>query len=116
MIDNAPHGATPLRSRTRSQLYSTGTGVTLVLLGDSSLSISGGTVNLYAPTTNGTYPDLSGVLIDDQAPNKSNNAVTVNGGGTVELDFTSARNEITCRPATPTAPSPMSLDQRQSRL
>jgi hypothetical protein len=62
-----------------------GTGVTLVLLGDSSLSISGGTVNLSAPTTNATYPNLSGVLIDDQAPNKSNNAVTVNGGGTVKL-------------------------------
>jgi hypothetical protein len=61
------------------------TGVTLVLLGDSSLSISGGTVNLSAPATNATYPDLSGVLIDDQAPTKSNNNVTVNGGGTVQL-------------------------------
>jgi hypothetical protein len=62
-----------------------GTGVTLVLLGDSSLSISGGTVNLSAPATNTTSSDLNGVLIDDQAPNKSNNAVTVNGGGTVAL-------------------------------
>jgi hypothetical protein len=62
-----------------------GTGVTLVLLGDSSLSINGGTVNLSAPTTNATYPDLSGVLIDDQAPNKSSNNVIVNGGGTVQL-------------------------------
>src|SRR5262245_30942196 len=65
----------------------TGTGVTLVLLGDSSLSISGGTVNLSAPTHNNfSSPALDGVLIDDQAPNKSNNAVTVNGGGTVTLD------------------------------
>jgi hypothetical protein len=64
----------------------TGTGVTLVLLGDSSLSISGGTVSLSAPTTNTFSSDLNGVLIDDQAPNKSNNAVTVNGGGTVQLD------------------------------
>jgi hypothetical protein len=64
----------------------TGTGVTLVLLGDSSLSISGGTVNLSAPTHNDfSSPALDGVLIDDQAPNKSNNAVTVNGGGTVTL-------------------------------
>jgi hypothetical protein len=63
----------------------TGTGVTLVLLGDSSISITGGTVSLSAPATNTTYPDLSGVLIDDQAPNKSKNAVDVNGGGTVAL-------------------------------
>jgi hypothetical protein len=63
----------------------TGTGVTLVLLGDSSLSISGGTVKLSAPTTNTTSSDLNGVLIDDQAPKKSNNAVTINGGGTVAL-------------------------------
>jgi putative Flp pilus-assembly TadE/G-like protein len=63
----------------------TGTGVTLVLLGDSKLSITGGTVNLSAPTNNTTYPALSGVLIDDQAPNKSNLAVNVNGGGTVTL-------------------------------
>jgi Flp pilus assembly protein TadG len=63
-----------------------GTGVTLVLLGNSSLSISGGaTVNLSAPAINTTSSDLNGVLIDDQAPNKSSNAVTVNGGGTVTL-------------------------------
>ena len=55
------------------------------MLGNSSLSISGGTVNLSAPTNNATYPALSGVLIDDQAPNKSKNTVTVNGGGTVTL-------------------------------
>ena len=63
----------------------TGTGVTIVLLGDSKLSINGGTVNLSAPTSNTTYPALSGVLIDDQAPNKSNLAVNVNGGGQVTL-------------------------------
>jgi hypothetical protein len=62
-----------------------GTDVTIVLLGDSSLSISGGTVNLSAPANNATYPALNGVLIDDQAPNKSKNSVTVNGGGTVAL-------------------------------
>jgi hypothetical protein len=53
------------------------------LLGDSSLKITGGTVNLSAPTTNATYPALNGVLIDDQAPNKSKNAVTINGNGNV---------------------------------
>jgi Flp pilus assembly protein TadG len=63
----------------------TGKDVTIVLLGDSKLSINGGTVNLSAPTTNATYPELSGVLIDDQAPHKSNLAVNVNGGGTVTL-------------------------------
>jgi Putative Flp pilus-assembly TadE/G-like len=63
----------------------TGTGVTLVLLGNSSLSISGGTVNLSAPASNNFSSALDGVLIDDQAPNNSNNAVTVNGGGTVKL-------------------------------
>lgn len=63
-----------------------GTDVTIVLLGDSSLSISGGaTVNLSAPATNTFSSDLNGVLIDDQAPTKSNNAVTINGGGTVSL-------------------------------
>jgi Flp pilus assembly protein TadG len=62
-----------------------GTGVTLVLLGDSSLKINGGDVDLSAPATNATYPHLNGVLIDDQAPNKSKNSVTVNGGGTVKL-------------------------------
>jgi hypothetical protein len=63
-----------------------GTGVTLVLLGNSSFSISGGaTVNLSAPSNNTTSSDLNGVLIDDQAPNRSNLAVTVNGGGAVTL-------------------------------
>ncbi|SFP55003.1 Flp pilus assembly protein TadG [Bradyrhizobium sp. Ghvi] len=63
----------------------TGLGVTLVLLGDSSLSISGGTVALSAPVTNTFSADLNGVLIDDQAPTKSSNAVTINGGGAVAL-------------------------------
>lgn len=63
----------------------TGAGVTLVLLGDSSLSITGGTVNLSAPEINTFSSLLNGVLIDDQAPNKSKNAVNVNGGGTVKL-------------------------------
>ena len=63
----------------------TGTGVTLVLLGDSSLSITGGTVNLSAPAINTTSSLLNGVLIDDQAQNQSKTAVTVNGGGTVTL-------------------------------
>src|SRR6266480_3943309 len=62
----------------------TGLGVSLVLLGDSSISITGGTVRLSAPKTNTTYPDLSGVLIDDQARNRSSNNVTINGG-TVQL-------------------------------
>jgi Flp pilus assembly protein TadG len=63
----------------------TGLGVTLVLLGDSNISISGGAnVSLAAPYTNTTSSDLNGVLIDDQAPNKSGNQVTINGG-TVSL-------------------------------
>lgn len=62
---------------------STGKGVTLVLLGDSSLSISGGaSVQLSAPASNSSYPALSGVLIDDQAPNKSKNAINVSGTST----------------------------------
>jgi hypothetical protein len=60
-------------------------GVTLVLLGNSSISITGGTVSLSAPATNATYPALSGVLIDDQAPNKSSLAVTIGGSGTISL-------------------------------
>jgi hypothetical protein len=63
----------------------TGLGVTLVLLGNSSISITGGTVNLSAPYTNTTFSDLSGVLIDDQAPNSNPNAVKINGGGSVTL-------------------------------
>jgi hypothetical protein len=62
-----------------------GTGVTLVLLGDSSLTINGGTVDLSAPATNAFSSDLNGVLIDDQAPNKTGNKVKISGGGTVAL-------------------------------
>jgi hypothetical protein len=57
-----------------------GTGVTLVLLGSSSLTIDG-IVNLSAASTNSTSSNLNGVLIDDQATG----AVTVNGGGNVRL-------------------------------
>ncbi|HLQ90757.1 MAG TPA: TadG family pilus assembly protein [Xanthobacteraceae bacterium] len=60
----------------------TGLGVTLVLLGTSSLSISGSTnVSLSAPVTNTFNSDLNGVLIDDQATG----AVTINGNGSVAL-------------------------------
>lgn len=62
-----------------------GTGVTLVLLGDSQLTINGGTVDLSAPATNSFSSDLNGVLIDDQAPSKTSNKVTINGGGLVSL-------------------------------
>lgn len=62
-----------------------GTGVTLVLLGDSQLTINGGTVDLSAPATNTFSSDLNGVLIDDQAPSKTSNKVTINGGGLVSL-------------------------------
>jgi len=58
-----------------------GTDVTLVLLGTTSLKITGGTVNLSAPTTNTFSSDLNGVLIDDQATG----AVTINGNGSVAL-------------------------------
>lgn len=62
-----------------------GTGVTLVLLGDSQLTINGGTVDLSAPATNTFSSDLNGVLIDDQAPSKTSNKITINGGGNVSL-------------------------------
>ncbi|UPK25379.1 pilus assembly protein TadG-related protein [Bradyrhizobium sp. 195] len=62
-----------------------GTGVTLVLLGDSQLTINGGTADLSAPATNTFSSDLNGVLIDDQAPSKTSNKVTINGGGLVSL-------------------------------
>jgi Flp pilus assembly protein TadG len=65
----------------------TGSNINIVMLGNSSLSMSGGAVvHLSANANNTTYPDLNGVLFDDQAPNAAKNAVTVNGGGTVELD------------------------------
>jgi hypothetical protein len=60
----------------------TGTGVTLVLLGNSTLSINGGNVNLSAPTAPRTPASpLNGVLIDDQATGN----VNINGNGTVKL-------------------------------
>src|SRR5262249_53129826 len=40
----------------------TGTNVNIVLLGNSNLSITGGSVNLSANFNNTTYPDLNGVL------------------------------------------------------
>jgi hypothetical protein len=55
----------------------TGTGVTLVLLGNTNITINGG-FNLSAPTSNG---DLSGVLIDDQATG----SVNIGGNGTIKL-------------------------------
>jgi hypothetical protein len=53
------------------------TGVTLVLLGTSSLTITGA-VNLAAPTSNSFSSDLKGVLIDDQA----SGTVKITGNGT----------------------------------
>jgi hypothetical protein len=61
-----------------------GTNVNIVLLGNSSLSISG-SANLSANMNNTTYPDLNGVLFDDQAPTGSSRDVTINGSGTVTL-------------------------------
>ncbi|MGY4406885.1 pilus assembly protein TadG-related protein [Bradyrhizobium sp. USDA 3315] len=61
-------------------------GVTFVLLGNSTLSISSSAhVNLTAPATNSYSSLLNGVLIDDQAPNRSSNNVTINGSSTVSL-------------------------------
>jgi hypothetical protein len=62
----------------------TGTNVNIVLLGNSNLSITGN-ANLSANFNNTTYPELNGVLFDDQAPNKANNAVTINGGAGVTI-------------------------------
>ena len=59
----------------------TGKDVTIVLLGDSSLSINGATVDLSAPAINTTSSLLNGVLIDDQGTK----GVTINGGGNVKL-------------------------------
>jgi len=63
----------------------TGTSINIVLVGNSSLSITGGPVNLSANFNNTNYPALNGVLIDDQAPNRSNLAVTINGSAGVTL-------------------------------
>jgi hypothetical protein len=52
-----------------------------VLLGTSSLSITG-TVNLSAPTANHPFSaDLNGILIDDQA----SGSVSIGGSGVVTL-------------------------------
>lgn len=58
-----------------------GAGVNIVLLGSSSLTINGGTVNLTALSNNTTFPSLSGILIDDQATA----AVSIGGNGTIVL-------------------------------
>jgi hypothetical protein len=65
----------------------TGTNVNIVLLGNSNLSITGGTVNLSANFNNTTYPDLNGVLFDDQALNSASNKVTINGGAGVTISL-----------------------------
>jgi Flp pilus assembly protein TadG len=65
----------------------TGTNVNIVLLGNSNLSITGGTINLSANFNNTTYPDLNGVLFDDQAPNSASNKVTINGGAGVTISL-----------------------------
>jgi Flp pilus assembly protein TadG len=62
----------------------TGVGVTLVLLGNSSLTINGGNVDLSAPTTNAFSTDLNGVLIDDQATG----SVSIGGNGVLKLGGT----------------------------
>ncbi len=60
----------------------TGTGVTLVLLGNTNLTINGGTVNLSAPSAPRSLTSpLNGVLIDDQATG----AVNISGNGNVTL-------------------------------
>jgi Flp pilus assembly protein TadG len=55
----------------------TGTNVSIVLLGNSSLTINGGTVTLTAPMTNNSYPALDGVLFSGD--NGGN--VNINGNG-----------------------------------
>ncbi|MBB4423384.1 hypothetical protein GGD66_001924 [Bradyrhizobium sp. CIR48] len=59
----------------------TGTAVNIVLLGNSSLTINGGTITLSALASNPTYPALSGVLIDDQ----STGSVNISGNGGIKL-------------------------------
>ncbi|MBR0750865.1 pilus assembly protein TadG [Bradyrhizobium jicamae] len=59
----------------------TGTAVNIVLLGNSSLTINGGNVNLTALANNTTYPALSGVLIDDQTTAN----VNIGGNGVIKL-------------------------------
>lgn len=59
----------------------TGTGVNIVLLGNSSLTINGGNVNLSALASNSTFPALNGVLIDDQTTAN----VNIGGNGVIKL-------------------------------
>ena len=61
-------------------------GVTLVLLGNSQLTINGGAiVDLWASPVNTFDSHLNGVLIDDQAPHSNGTSVSINGGTTVKL-------------------------------
>jgi Flp pilus assembly protein TadG len=60
---------------------SAGTGVTLVLLGSSRLTINGGNFNLFAPSSTTSTSPLNGVLIDDQATG----AVNIGGNGVIML-------------------------------
>jgi hypothetical protein len=55
--------------------------INIVLLGNSSLTINGGNVNLSALSSNPTYPALSGVLIDDQTTAN----VNIGGSGVIKL-------------------------------
>ncbi|RZN08861.1 pilus assembly protein TadG [Bradyrhizobium genosp. SA-3] len=59
----------------------TGTGVNIVLLGNSSLTINGGNINLSALASNPTFPALNGVLIDDQTTAN----VNIGGNGVIKL-------------------------------
>ncbi|WP_108518798.1 pilus assembly protein TadG-related protein [Bradyrhizobium algeriense] len=59
----------------------TGVGVNIVLLGNSSLTINGGNINLSALENNTTYPALNGVLIDDQTSAN----VNIGGNGVIKL-------------------------------
>jgi hypothetical protein len=56
-------------------------GVNIVLLGNSSLTINGGTVILNALANNTTFPALNGVLIDDQTTAN----VNIGGNGLIKL-------------------------------
>lgn len=62
----------------------TGVTVNIVLLGNSSLTINGGTFKLSAQSSNATYSLLNGVLIDDQATG----SVNIGGNGVLNLGGT----------------------------
>jgi hypothetical protein len=57
------------------------TGVTLVLLGSSRLTINGGNFNLFASSDPASTSPLNGVLIDDQATG----SVNIGGNGVITL-------------------------------